>query len=105
MKIFFEDKALEELYFDGFTLDKKYNRLQAGVVKAYIKVINYMRAARRIEDLYRMNSLHYEKKTGDMSGQEFVRINDKYRLRLTSFPDHEGIVINVKLIEISKHYE
>ena len=106
MRIFFDDKALEELYYDGFTLDKKYNRLQAGIVKQYVKVVNYMMAATRIEDLYRVNSLHYAKKTGDWNGQEYVRINDKYRLRFISYSDHEErIVINIKLLEISKHYE
>lgn len=80
MKIFFEDKALEDLYYFGQTSDKKYKRL-------------------------RINSLHYEKKAGDLEGQEFVRINDKYRLRLKSFAEEDGIVVNVILIEISKHYE
>ena len=42
MNIEFEDKALEELY--------------------YVKVVNYMKAACRIENLYLINSLHYEKK-------------------------------------------
>ena len=93
MKIIFEDPALEELYLTGTTLDKKYKRLQKSVVKAYIKTVNYLRVSRRIEDLYRINSLHYSKKTGDRSGQEFVRINDKYRLRLKSLPNSEGIFV------------
>lgn len=105
MIIFFEDQALEELYYTGHTSDKKYRRLRIGIIKAYIKAVNYLRAATRIEDLYRINSLHYEKKAGDLEGQEFVRINDKYRLRLKSFAGRDGIVVNVMLIEISKHYE
>lgn len=72
MKNFFEDKALEDLYYFGQTSDKKYKRLRFGIIKAYIK---------------------------------FVRINDKYRLRLKSFAEEDGIVVNVILIEISKHYE
>lgn len=105
MIIFFDDKALEELYYTGHTSDKKYKKLQISIVKAYIKAVNYLRAATRIEDLFRIHSLCYEKKTGDRQGQEFVRINDKYRLRLSSFAGSDGIVVNVLLIEISKHYE
>ncbi len=105
MNIFFDDEALEELYSTGRTSDKKYKRLQSGVIKAYIKAVNYLRVATRIEDLFRIHSLRYEKKTGDLQGQEYVRINNKYRLRFTSFAGQDGIALNVKLIEISKHYE
>ncbi|MEE3334621.1 MAG: type II toxin-antitoxin system RelE/ParE family toxin [Ruminococcus sp.] len=105
MIIFFDDEALEELYSTGRTSDKKYKRLQSGVIKAYIKAVNYLRVATRIEDLFRIHSLRYEKKAGDLRGEEYVRINDKYRLRLSSFAGPDGVVVNVKLIEISKHYE
>ena len=37
MNIFFDDEALEELYSTGRTSDKKYKRLQNGIIKAYIK--------------------------------------------------------------------
>ena len=56
MKTFFEDKALEDLYYFGQTSDKKYKRLRFGIIKAYIKAVNYLRAATRIEDLYRIRS-------------------------------------------------
>ncbi len=51
MNIFFDDEALEELYSTGRTSDKKYKRLQSGVIKAYIKAVNYLRVATRIEDI------------------------------------------------------
>ena len=105
MIIFFEDQALEELYYTGHTSDKKYKRLQNGIIKAYIKTVNYLRAATRIEDLFRIHSLRYEKKTGNLQGQEFVRINEKYRLRFKSFAGRDGLVVKVIFIEISKHYE
>jgi proteic killer suppression protein len=52
MNIEFEDKALEELYTQGSTVDGKYRKLSKDVVKQYNKVVNFIRAARRIEDLY-----------------------------------------------------
>ena len=50
MKIVFEDSALEELYVNGTTTHSPYRKLAKDVVKQYVKVVNYIRAARRIED-------------------------------------------------------
>lgn len=105
MNIEFEDKALEELYTQGSTVDGKYRKLSKDVVKQYIKVVNFIRAARRIEDLYYIKSLHYEKKKGDLNGVDAVWINKQYRLLFNSSENEEGIVVNALLFEISKHYE
>ncbi len=105
MIIEFAEKALEDLYLTGCTTDKRYERLPKDIVKRYVKVVNFLRAARRVEDLFRINSLHYEKKEGDLKGTEAVWINDKYRLLFKSAPDEMGIMVNAVLTEISKHYE
>ena len=105
MKIVFEDAALEELYVSGTTTNSLYRKLAKDIVKQYVKVVNYMRAARRIEDLYSIKSLHYEKKKGDLNGVDAVWINRQYRLLFNSSPNEEGIVVNALLFEISKHYE
>ena len=105
MNIVFEDVSLEELYVSGTTTDSRYRKLAKDVVKQYVKVVNYIRAARRIEDLYYIKSLHYEKKKGDLNGVDAVWINRQYRLLFNSSPDEEGIVVNALLFEISKHYE
>ena len=105
MKIEFEDAALEELYISGTTTSNQYRKLSKDVVRQYVKVVNYIRAARRIEDLYCIKSLHYEKKKGDLSGVDAVWINKQYRLLFNSSPNEEGIVVNALLFEISKHYE
>ncbi len=105
MNIEFEDVSLEELYVSGTTTDIRYRKLAKDVVKQYVKVVNYIRAARRIEDLYYIKSLHYEKKKGDLNGVDAVWINRQYRLLFNSSPDEEGIVVNALLFEISKHYE
>ena len=94
MKIVFEDAALEELYVSGTTANSQYRKLAKDVVKQYVKVVNYIRAARRIEDLYCIKSLHYEKKKGDLNGVDAVWINRQYRLLFNSSPDEEGIVVN-----------
>ena len=105
MNVKFETKALEDLYLSGTTEDKQYNRLSKDIVKRYIKVVNYLRAARRIEDLFAIKSLHYEKKMGNLKGVETVWINNQYRLLFRSSPNEQGIILNALLTEISKHYE
>ena len=105
MSIEFEDSALEDLYLTGSTEDKKYKRLPKDIIKRYVKVVNYLRGAGRVEDLFLINSLHYEKKSGNLKYLEVVWINDQYRLLFRSLPAEHGIIVNVLLIEISKHYE
>ena len=105
MNIEFEDKALEELYENGHTAIKPYNRRSKDVIVRYVKVVNYMKAACRIENLYLINSLHYEKKKGNLKGVDVVRINDKYRLHFRSTPNKQGIVVNAIITDITKHYE
>ena len=105
MNIEFETKALEELYTLGSTSDSNYKRLPKDVVKRYVKVVNYLKAARRIEDLFLIKSLHYEKKKGDLKGVDAVWINAQYRLLFHNSPDATGIIVNALLFEISKHYE
>lgn len=105
MNVSFDDKALEELYLSGSTKDHKYKKLAQDVVKQYVKAVNYLKAARRVEDLYFIKSLHYEKKKGDLKGKEAVWLNAQYRLLFSSSPDDNGIVVNALLTESSKHYE
>ena len=105
MKIEFEDIALEELYTNGSTNSGQYRKLPKDVVKQYVKVVNYIKAVRRLEDLFYIKSLHYEKKKGDLKGVDAVWINKQYRLFFYSSPNDEGIVVNALLFEISKHYE
>ena len=105
MNIEFENVALEELYTTGYTTDHQYKRLSRDVVKRFIKVVNYLKASRRIEDLFLIKSLHYERKKGDLRGIDAVWINAQYRLFFHSSPDQSGIIVNALIIEISKHYE
>ena len=105
MNIEFDNTALEELYTNGETQDHQYKRLSKDIVKRYIKVVNYIRGARRLEDLFQIKSLHYEKKKGDLKGSEAVWINNQYRLLFNSSQGDNGIVVNVIIDKISKHYE
>ena len=105
MNITFNDIALEELYTKGSTKVRKYKKLPVEIVKQYVKTVNYIKAATRVEDLFAIKSLHYEKKSGDLNGVEVVWINTQYRLYFQSSSDGTEIIVNALIIEISKHYE
>lgn len=62
MNVEFENSSLAELYEFGATKDHRYNRLSKDIVKCYVKVVNFSRAARRIEDLFLIKSLHLRKR-------------------------------------------
>ena len=51
MNITSEDEALLVLFENGKTSDKKYKRLPIAAIKGYVKAVNKMRAATRIETL------------------------------------------------------
>ena len=106
MNIHFENTALQELYETGRTTDKNYRKLQPHVVKQFIHKVNYLRNAERIEDLYIIKSLHYEKKQGDLKHIESVWINEQYRLLFQSSTLPQTVIITeITLLKISKHYE
>ncbi len=108
MEIEFENDALRELFEDGVKAksNKKY-RLQQSVIKQYISKVIALLNAPNIESLYTMNSLHYEKKKGDLKGIEAIRINSKYRLEFVSRVegDEPDLITICSLTEISNHYQ
>ena len=106
MNITTQDESLLELFENGKTSDKKYKRLPIDVIKGYVKAVNKMRAAARIEDIMRDKGLNYERLLGDRKNQESVRCNRTWRLIFQSSPADDSIIITeIELIEISHHYD
>ena len=104
MEITFEKQYLEDLYFNGSSNDKKH-RYQPQVVKRYIRVINILRTASRVEDLFPVNSLNYEVLKGDKAGVESVRVGDQYRIEFkTNRVVNETVVTICNILELSNHY-
>lgn len=104
MQIVFKQEYLSSLYYNQ-TADKKH-RFQPEVVKKYIKVVNILKNARAVEDLFPFNSLNYEKLSGDKTGIESVRVDDRYRLEFqTEKIDGVAIVIVCNILELSNHYQ
>ena len=106
MIIEFEKEYLEQLYSEGKAKGKKY-RFQPTVIKQYKNTIDKLKTANRIEDLFLLKSLNYEKLIESKKGLESVRINQQYRIEFRSKQESKepNIVTICSIIELSKHYD
>ncbi|MDR1172228.1 MAG: type II toxin-antitoxin system RelE/ParE family toxin [Bacteroidales bacterium] len=105
MVIAFDKEYLQELYDKGVAMDKKH-RYQPEVVKLYIKRIQILQKAESVEELYQMNSLHYEVLDGDKQGISSIRVNRKYRIEfLVNNTTVEPVVTVCNILELSNHYQ
>jgi toxin HigB-1 len=106
MHIEFEKEYLREIYEEGNAKNKKY-RIQPQLVKQYKKTVDILKAAADTEVLYKLHSLHYEKKHGTLEGIEAVYLNKQYRLLFRTRKEGEepNIVTICALQDISKHYQ
>ena len=106
MDIVFEKDYLRELYETGKTTDKKH-RFQPQVVNGYLKCVRSLQRAIRMEDLFLIKSLRYEKLKGDKKGLSSVRVNDQYRLEFREISNqaNKTIVECCSLVEITNHYK
>ena len=105
MEITFEKKYLQELYETGKTTEKKY-RFQPQVVKRYQARIEILQNATRIEELFRINSLHYKILKGDKNSISSIRVNDQYRIEFTTNQIASETVVTIcNILELSNHYK
>ncbi|MDR1918131.1 MAG: type II toxin-antitoxin system RelE/ParE family toxin [Tannerellaceae bacterium] len=105
MDIVFEKEYLRELYETGKTTGKKY-RFQPQVAEKYRKTVDLLESATSIEDLFFINSLHYEVLKGDKKGISSVRVNNQYRIEFTvSKEESETIITVCNIKELSNHYK
>jgi proteic killer suppression protein len=105
MEITFDKQYLSDLYYNGETADKKH-RFQPQIIRKYIRVIDTLRGAFTIEDLYRLHSLNYKVLSGDKAGIESVRVNDQYRIEFKSSKlGSEPVITICNILELSNHYK
>jgi proteic killer suppression protein len=76
MDVSFKDSALDRLETDPtFSAG-----LGDGLVKAYRKAMQHIRAASDERTLHARRSFHFEKLKGGREGQHSLRLNDQWRL-------------------------
>ena len=106
MRIDFTKEYLSDLY-EGKV--RKYNKYKSNpqLVKQYIKTINKLKGITKIEQLYQIKSLNYEKKVGNLAGISAVWVNTQYRILCREIAtDSENRVIDLlEIEEFSKHYK
>jgi proteic killer suppression protein len=105
MIVTFEQKYLQELFETGKTSDKKH-RFQTDVVEKYRKRIQALQDAGKIEELFVVNSLHYEVLKGDKAGISSIRVNKQYRIEFTVKDNGiEPWITICNILELSNHYK
>jgi proteic killer suppression protein len=95
MKVRHADKDLERLEWDStFT-----GGFAKEIVRAFRKVMNFIRNAKDERDLRSMRSLNFEKLKGDRSHQYSLRLNKQWRLIVEIEEGEGGNTIVVVAIE------
>jgi proteic killer suppression protein len=107
MEVAFSKPYLSDLYEGNKKSFAKDYKSNPQLVKQYVKTINKLKGVTRIEQLFQINSLRYEKKTGDLEGVSAVWINEQYRiLFIETASNPDSVVIDLlEIEELSKHYE
>jgi proteic killer suppression protein len=106
MEIVFKKSYLSDLY-QGIGKPSKEYKSNPQLVKQYVHKINTLKSVTRIEQLYQIKSLHYEKKEGNLNGVSAIWVNEQYRILFNEVASASGdLTIDVLEIEdLSKHYE
>lgn len=104
MKVKFNEEYLRDLYHAGKT-DKKH-RFQPQIIRKYIRIIDLMISEDNVRELWKYNSLNYERLNGDKEGISSVRVNDQYRIEFEEeFEDGQVIASICNIVDLSNHYK
>jgi len=95
MRVRHANRKLERLEFD-LSYDAGFGQ---PILRAFRKLMRFIRDAIDDRDFYRMKSLHYEKLKGARSHQRSMRLNDQFRLIVELELDGEGKRIVIVGIE------
>lgn len=103
MIVTFEQEYLKVLYELG--KDNKKHRFQPSIISRYKRCIDYLKQAKRIEDLFLLPSLRYEVLVGDKAGISSIRVNDQYRVEFSVRTEEDPVITICNIIDLSNHYK
>lgn len=103
MVVTFEREYLKVLYEEG--KDSKKHRFQPTIIQRYKRCIDYLKHAKRVEELFLISSLRYEVLVGDKAGISSIRVNDQYRVEFTVRTEGEPVITICNILELSNHYK
>ena len=72
------------------------------MIKQYQAKVRILTIIESLKDLYPIRSLNLKALSGKRKGQYSIRLNKQFRLILIELNDE---LIEIEIIEISKHYE
>lgn len=104
IEIEFLDEELAQ-YYEGNKVKNKELKSNSNLQNLFRKTIDRLKILENIEDLYRFNSLNYEKLTGNLQGKSSVRVNKKYRIIFEEKTDEFEKIIILLIEELSNHYQ
>ncbi|MEM6813327.1 MAG: type II toxin-antitoxin system RelE/ParE family toxin [Bacteroidota bacterium] len=102
MKVAFKTKELERLYTTPLNEIRGKQKFSREVIKQYQAKVRILTVIEKLKDLYQIRSLNFEGLSGNRKGQFSIRLNKQFRLILIEVEDE---LIEIEIIEISKHYE
>lgn len=78
MKVVFDDKALQEIYEQGYTKDKRYTKYcrDKKFIEKLVRQIETIMASSTYESLLMIPMLHYERLKHNYAGYSSFRINN-----------------------------
>lgn len=86
----FADKETENLFLTG-----KSRKFPSGVYKVGIRKLDYLNAAKSLEDLKLPPGNRFEALKGKYKGKYSIRINDQYRI-IFRFVDSDAYDVEIK---------
>ncbi|MEQ8906893.1 type II toxin-antitoxin system RelE/ParE family toxin [Ekhidna sp.] len=102
MKVAFKTKELERLYSTPLNEIRGKQKFSKQVIKQYQAKVRILTVIDNLKDLHPIKSLNFEALSGDRKGQYSIRLNKQFRLIIIEVKDE---LIEIEIIEISKHYE
>jgi len=101
LKVEFRNAQLQKLYEEGRA--RKYP-LDAAIIRRFVKVVEWLKAARDIYDLWKLPSLNFEALQGS-SERYSARVSGKYRIEMEiDWENEEKTNGLVGIVELSNHY-
>ncbi len=102
MKVAFKTKELEQLYITPLNEIRGKQKFSRDVIKQYQAKVRILTIIDNLKDLYPIRSLNFEALSGNRKGRFSIRLNKQFRLIIIEAEDE---LIEIEIIEISKHYE
>ncbi len=102
MEVAFKTKDLERLYITPLNELRGKQKFSREVIKQYQAKVRILTVIEKLKDLYPIRSLNFEALSEIRKGQFSIRLNKQFRLIIIEVEDE---LIEIEIIEISKHYE